>query len=96
MLGHLDEAEESFVKARAANPRAWFVHLGLAVVLAVKGEIDEARAAISESLRLNPEINSIARLRAYNARGQGAGNPKFEDRRKTLEAGLRRAGFPDE
>ena len=63
---------------------------------AAKGEIDQARGAISESLRLNPEINSIARWRAYNARGQGAGNPKFEDFRNIVEAGLRRAGFPDE
>jgi TolB-like protein/Flp pilus assembly protein TadD len=96
MLGNLDEAEEFFTKARAANPRVWFVHLGLAMVLAVKGQIDEARAAIAESLRLNPEINSIARLRTYNARGQGADNPKSERLRNIVEAGLRRAGFPDE
>jgi tetratricopeptide (TPR) repeat protein len=96
ILGHLDDAAEFFARARTANPRAWFVHFGLAIVFGIRGDVDEARAALSESLKLNPEINSIARLRAYQAQGQGAGNPEFENLQKKVEAGLRRAGLPEE
>jgi adenylate cyclase len=96
MLGHLDEAKDFFVKARAANPQAWFVHLGLAAVLGQQGDIAAAKLALAESLKLNPEMNSIVRLRAWAQRGQGAGNPKVEAFSEVVDTGLRRAGFPEE
>ena len=36
----------------------------LAGALGLKGDLDEARAALAESLKLNPKINSFAAQRA--------------------------------
>ena len=63
-LGHVDEAIDLIGKARAANPRFWFIHLYLAGALGLRGDLDEARAELSESLRLKPDINSFAAERA--------------------------------
>jgi hypothetical protein len=44
-------------------------------------------------MELKPEINSLARLRAY----PGSSNPRYwAFREKTVNIGLRRAGMPDE
>ncbi len=67
LLGHVDEAIELFRKASAASPRAYSVHLNLAGALGLRGDLDEARAAIAEAMRLKPEVNSLARYRAVNA-----------------------------
>ena len=58
--------------------------------------IDEARAEIAEMLKLKPEVNSVARWRAIRAT-MGGGDPRNQALwEKTLELGLRRAGFPEE
>ena len=81
-------------KARAANPRLYFIHLWLAGSLALKGDLDAARSAVGEALELRPEINSLTRWRAENLFYT---NPQFTAlAENTLYAGLRRAGFPDE
>jgi adenylate cyclase len=76
------------------NPRTYYIHLWLAGALGFKGDLDEAKAALAESLKLNPEINSFAAQRAqapYHA------NPLlWALREKTLNVGLRRIGFPEE
>jgi hypothetical protein len=49
---------------------------------------------VAESLKLRPEINSVASWRAENLFYT---NPRFTAlAEKTLYAGLRRVGFPDE
>jgi adenylate cyclase len=94
LLGHVDQALDLLRKARAENPRTYYIHLWLAGALGCKGDIDEAKAALAQSLKLNPEINSFAAQRAhapYHA------NPLlWALREKTLNVGLRRIGFPDE
>jgi hypothetical protein len=75
---HLHESKDYLLKAKAANPRPWFIHMNLAVTLALKGEPEEAKAALAEAVKLNLEIGSLARWRAYGPRGQGARNPKAE------------------
>ena len=57
LLGHVDEAIELFRKASAASPRAYFVHLNLAGALGLRGDLDEARTALAEAIRLKPEVN---------------------------------------
>jgi hypothetical protein len=62
--------------------------------LALRDEHFEAKSALSQSMKLRPEISSLARWRAdypwYS-------NPQFVALAEpTLYAGLRRAGFPDE
>jgi adenylate cyclase len=93
-LDHLDQAIGLFRKARADNPRSYYIHLYLAGALALKGDLDEAREALAESLRLNPEINSFA---AQRARAPWITHPAhWELREKTLNLGLRRIGHPEE
>ena len=91
--GHVEEAIEFARQARARNPRLYYTHMLLAAALGLKGELDEARAALAEGIKLRPEFNSLARLRAYTTWG----NPRYKAlRESTLDLGLRRAGMPDE
>jgi adenylate cyclase len=94
LLGHVDEAVELFRKACVASPRAYYVHLNLSGGLGLRGDLNEARAALAEAIRLKPEVNSLARYRAVTP---WITNPQhWALRDKTLNVGLRRAGFPDE
>src|SRR5215472_14258744 len=92
--GGIDDAASLLEKARAANPRLFFVHRWLAAPLALREELDEAKNALAQSLKLRPEIRSLARRRAEypwysNAKFVALAEP-------TLYAGLRRVGFPEE
>jgi len=94
LLDHVDQAVELLRKAIAANPRLWYPHLYLAGALSLRGGLDEARTELSDSLRLKPDINSFA---AQRAAFPFVTNPDYlalAD--KTVNLGLRRAGFPDE
>ena len=94
LLAHVDEAIDLFRKACAASPRSYYLHLNLAGALGLRGDLDEARAALAEALRLRPEVSSLAR---YCTATPWITNPQhWALRDKTLHAGLRRAGFPDE
>jgi tetratricopeptide (TPR) repeat protein len=94
VLGHVNEAIDLLRKARAENPRFWFIHFWLAGAFGLKGDVDEARTALAESLRLKPEMNSLARRRADVP---WIANPSYWAlQEKSLNVGLRRAGFPDE
>ena len=50
VLNHVDEAIDLLIKGRTANPRDWFFSYGLAGALALKGDLDGAKAALAESL----------------------------------------------
>ena len=94
LLGHLDQATDLLTKARAANPRIYYINLDLAAALALKGNLDEARAALAEAIRLKPDINSIAR---QDARWAYTNNPAYRAlAEKTVDVGLRKAGMPEE
>jgi tetratricopeptide (TPR) repeat protein len=90
----VDEAIELLRTACAASPRAYYLYLNLAGALGLCGDLDAARAALAEALRLKPEVNSLA---CYRAVTPWITNPQHWGLRdKTLNAGLRRGGFPDE
>jgi len=94
LLGDVDQSIVLFRRAIAANRELWFLHLNLAGALGLRGDLNEARAALAESFRLNPNLNSfsLARPRDFSR----AGNPNFWALwEKTVAVGLRRAGFPD-
>lgn len=94
LLGHADQAIELLTKARAANPRVWINHFVLAGALGVRGDLNEAKASLAESLKLKPEINSLTAFRTHRPSDS---NPQFTAlAEKTLYAGLRNAGFPEE
>jgi hypothetical protein len=92
-LNRADEAMGSYRRARGLAPGVWFVHSGLAGALGLRGDIDEAKIEIAEMLKLKPELDSIARFRAFQGRF-GRRYSALLDR--TICAGLRRAGFPEE
>jgi TolB-like protein/Tfp pilus assembly protein PilF len=92
----LDEAEpamELLIKSRAASPRPWVTHFGLAAALGLVGDLEGAKAVLADSLKLNPEVNSLAQFRAYRPWGNSQYWTLFE---KTAAAGLRTAGLPEE
>jgi tetratricopeptide (TPR) repeat protein len=91
---HANEAIDLFIKARTANPRIWTTAYGLAGALALKGDLDAANAVLAESLKLKPEVNSLAQWYAYLPWTSKTSAPQFwamQD--KTLDEGLRRIGF---
>jgi adenylate cyclase len=96
LLGDKDQAVDFLRKAHAENPRIFYIPLWLAAALGYRGDIDEAKIALAEFLKLSPEGNSIARLKADAAR-RGPVDPRFTAlTEKTEYAGLRAAGLPEE
>jgi hypothetical protein len=90
----VDQSIDLFRKAILASPRLWYNHLFLAGALGLRGDLDEARAELAESLRLKPDINSFAAQRAAFPANT---NPDYWAlAEKTVNLGLRRAGFPEE
>src|SRR6266436_6424710 len=94
LSGRVDQAIDLLQTARAADVRSWVPNLYLAGAYGLKGDLDRARSALAESLRLKPAIKSIARMRAENP---WLRNPQYWAlQEKTLNLGLRRAGLPDQ
>jgi TolB-like protein/DNA-binding winged helix-turn-helix (wHTH) protein/Tfp pilus assembly protein PilF len=94
LLGHVDRAVDLLRRARTDNTRVFFFRLYLAGALGLRGDLEEARATLTEAIRLNPEINSLAR---WTAAQPWLGNPALMALRdKTLDTGLRRASLPDQ
>jgi adenylate cyclase len=96
LSNRVDEAIELFIKARTANPRVWMFSYELAGALGFKGDLDGAKTALAESLKLKPEVNSLAQWYVYLPWTSKANAPQFwalQD--KTLDRGLRRIGFPE-
>jgi hypothetical protein len=90
ILNHVDLATDYLIKARALNPQIWWVHFYLAGALGLKGDFDRGRA---ESLKLKPEIDSIAH---FISRKPWYSDPKhMEQLEHTVIGGLRRLGFPE-
>jgi adenylate cyclase len=94
LAGHdLDTALEFFRRGQASNPGIWFTHLKIAGTLGLKGQLDEARAEAAEMIRLKPDMNSVARVRAH----VWYRNPQFQVLHdKTIIQGLRNIAFPEE
>jgi len=92
----VDEAIDLFIKGRTANPRIWNFPFALAGALGLKGDLDGAKAALHESLKLNPEVNSLAQWYTYVPWVSKTNSPQFwalQD--KTFGEGLSRIGFPE-
>ena len=93
LLSRADQAIDLLQTARAANPRAWVPYLYLAGAYGLKGDLDRAKSALAESIRLRPAIKSLARMGAEN---RWLSAPRYQAlQMKTLNVGLSRAGFSD-
>jgi adenylate cyclase len=96
-LGRTEKAVALLRTARALAPDSWFVHLYLAGALGLSGDVEEAKNEIAEAVKGRPNANSIAAWHAIQVRQQGLGNPRYQAlQEKTIIAGLRLAGFPEE
>jgi adenylate cyclase len=94
LLGHIDQATDLLRRARAANPRYWYIHFWLAGALGFKGDLDEARAVLAKSIELRPEVVSFS---GYRSQTPWEIDPAYLAlRAKTLDVGLRRIGLPEE
>jgi hypothetical protein len=72
----------------------WMPHLYLAGAYGLQGDLEAAKSALTESMRLKPTIRSLAGMRAENP---WLTNPQYWVlQEKTLNVGLRRAGLPDQ
>jgi adenylate cyclase len=94
LQGQQKDAIDWLTKARVANPRIYYVYLDLAAAQALSGDLEGARAALAESLKLKPEINSMVRQRQ---RWAYSNNPDYRAlAEKTIDVGLRLAGMPED
>jgi adenylate cyclase len=92
LLGDIEPSIAFAREARARKPGVYIPHMLLAAALALHDDFDEAAAALAEAIRVRPQFNSLARLRAYTTWG----NSRYRAlREKTLDLGLLRAGMPD-
>jgi adenylate cyclase len=92
LLGDIKPSIAFARKARAGQPGFYLPHLLMAAALALHDELDEATAALAEGIRVRPQFNSLARLRAYTTWG----SPQYWAlRESTVDRGLRHAGMPD-
>ena len=78
-----DAAIEESNKAIDGGYRVFYAYLNLAAAHALKGDMDEARAALAEARRINPKL-SVKWLIEHKPVLQ----PAFD--------GLRKAGLPEE
>jgi adenylate cyclase len=85
-LGHLDAAIDESNKAVDAGFGAFFVYLPLAIAHTLKGDIGEAKAAMTEARRLKPEL-SVKWL---------TGNKAFSGYTQPWIEALRKAGLPED
>jgi adenylate cyclase len=95
LLAHTDEAIDFFRKTIAAGLQSGMLVL-LAAALGLRGDVDEAKATLAEALKLKPEINSIAKVRAFPIGGVIDVPHLVALQEKTIFAGLRKAGMPEE
>jgi hypothetical protein len=86
MLGHLDVAIDEENKAIDAGFKVWFVYLCLAIAHSAKGDIDEAKTALTEARRLRPEL-TIKWM---------TGNKRLPNDTQAWFDALRKAGMPEE
>jgi adenylate cyclase len=82
-LGHFDAAIDEYHKAIDAGWRAYQAYSGLAAAYALDGKMEEAKSALAEARRLNPQL-TLKWLQTHSL----SIPPLLE--------GLRKAGLPEE
>jgi adenylate cyclase len=93
LLGDVDQGIVGLDKALSTNDRFWVPYFYLAGAYGLKDDLDEAKSALSDSLKRKPAIKSLARMRSENS---WLSNPHYWDLQEdTLNRGLRQAGLPD-
>ena len=79
LLGDAEEAVASLRKARAGNPRLFYIHAILAAALALRNELDEAGDALRQAVQIRPEFASKSDLEALLREHPSIPRPLAED-----------------
>lgn len=96
LMKQTDQAVECFRKASAALPQSPGYHLALASALGLRGDIAEAKANLDKAFSLGSELNSMTKILSQGNFRLNR-DPKFVAlRKKTFDAGLLRAGMPEQ
>jgi adenylate cyclase len=85
-LGHFDAAIEESSKAIDAGSKVYFTYLCLATAHALKGDLDEAKTALTEARRLNPKLSVKWML----------GTKSYPNYSQAWYDALRKVGLPEE
>jgi adenylate cyclase len=94
LAGRVAEAIDLLQTAQSADARLWLPYFYLAGAYGLQSDLDKAKSALAESIRLKPAINSLTRMRVENP---WLSNPQYWAlQEQTLNVGLRRAGLPDQ
>jgi tetratricopeptide (TPR) repeat protein len=92
LLGDIEQAIIYSRKSLAENPRLYYTYTHLAAEFALKGDLAQARAALTEGIRLKPELCSVTRVCASLPYSHPEYMALVED---TVIIALRRLGFPE-
>jgi adenylate cyclase len=97
LLGQPKEAIEYLQKSVAASSFVFHAHVLLAAALGLNGDIEQAKASLAEGLKRKPELKSFSDMRKWEASYLYTSHPDYVAlREKTIYAGLRAAGLPEE
>jgi predicted Zn-dependent protease len=91
-----DEAIAWFEKARSANPAHPFIRGNLAAAYGMKGETERAAAELAEARRLSGDPDQFSSIAHTRARRNSMAPKVRTLHEATYDAGLRKAGMPDE
>ena len=86
-IGRYEEAIVQFKKAIDLSPDSFSAHLGLAATYSLAGRDEEARAEVSEVLRIQPKISLESLVKRFAFKNKA-------DIDRLINA-LRKAGFPE-
>jgi adenylate cyclase len=92
LLRRDDEALAWLSRSVATNPRLAYGQLYYAAIMAIKGDLPAARAALAAAGRLNPNYTSLAKFRATDL----SDDPAYVEQRAYVEQALRKAGLPEQ
>jgi len=82
-LGHVDAAIGAYRKAISSGLQAWYAYSNLAAAYAHAGKMDEAKTALAEARRLNPQLTVKWMI-------------ERTPNHPTVIDGVRKAGLPEE
>jgi tetratricopeptide (TPR) repeat protein len=82
-LGHVDAAIAAYGKAIGSGLQAWYAYSNLAAAYAHAGKMNEAKTALAEARRLNPQLTVKWMI-------------ERTPNRPTVIDGVRKAGLPEE
>ena len=93
LMKNVDRAVDYFRKACAVAPQSGAYHLYLASALGLGGDIEEAKTALAEAIKLTPGFASMTKAVSGGVYSSIGGAKYLRMRKETVETGLLRAGL---